>query len=294
MNKEDFENSEGFNHLEFIYNRMIKKYGAEPNVDYMIKFKEIVDKVKSEYFKKEWYEDKDSFPCIVRHKHKGYYEIAQDFTGDKDNILIKVGDKYRPSDVWDKVEHPEYMKVFFKNDNLKVLDLLASTENTTIDGENKFASIIINGLEYKEVTSPKTGKVWLDRNIGAKRVATSMDDKESYGDYLNWDKAVELADSFDGWRLPTEKELLEESKDWSNNIDAFDSFLKLPSASFCGDNPDYAYDEGSSCNIWSSSIYTNTPAYKTSWYLYIDSDIRDTETCTWYYYLSVRLIKDIE
>jgi uncharacterized protein (TIGR02145 family) len=37
-----------------------------------------------------------------------------------------------------------------------------------------------------EVTNPKTGKTWMDRNLGATRAATSSTDVESYGDLYQW------------------------------------------------------------------------------------------------------------
>ena len=37
-----------------------------------------------------------------------------------------------------------------------------------------------------DVTSPLTGKVWMDRNLGATRVATSISDAASYGDLYQW------------------------------------------------------------------------------------------------------------
>lgn len=42
------------------------------------------------------------------------------------------------------------------------------------------------GNEYREIVSPFTGKIWLDRNLGAKNVATSYDDENGYGDYFQW------------------------------------------------------------------------------------------------------------
>jgi uncharacterized protein (TIGR02145 family) len=39
------------------------------------------------------------------------------------------------------------------------------------------------------VTSPYTGKVWMDRNLGASRVATSVNDTDSYGDLYQWGRA---------------------------------------------------------------------------------------------------------
>ncbi len=49
------------------------------------------------------------------------------------------------------------------------------------------ADIVHNGLTYKVVTSPKTGKQWLDRNLGATQVATSVDnDANARGDLYQW------------------------------------------------------------------------------------------------------------
>ena len=46
--------------------------------------------------------------------------------------------------------------------------------------------LIHNGTTYKTVTSPYTGKVWLDRNLGASQVCTRFDDPLCYGDYYQW------------------------------------------------------------------------------------------------------------
>jgi len=46
--------------------------------------------------------------------------------------------------------------------------------------------IVHNGVSYGTVTSPYTGRVWLDRNLGASRVCTSFNDVECYGDYYQW------------------------------------------------------------------------------------------------------------
>jgi hypothetical protein len=43
------------------------------------------------------------------------------------------------------------------------------------------SSSVGRGLTYKLVTSPKTGRVWLDRNLGATQVATKVDDSAAYG-----------------------------------------------------------------------------------------------------------------
>lgn len=42
------------------------------------------------------------------------------------------------------------------------------------------------GNLYKEVTSPYTKKIWLDRNLGASRICESYDDDKCFGDYFQW------------------------------------------------------------------------------------------------------------
>ncbi len=49
-----------------------------------------------------------------------------------------------------------------------------------------------NDTEYCEVISPYTGKIWLDRNLGAAEVCTAIDDTACYGDYYQWGR------NFDG------------------------------------------------------------------------------------------------
>jgi len=47
-------------------------------------------------------------------------------------------------------------------------------------------TITHNGVTYGTVTSPYTGRVWLDRNLGASRVCTAYNDSACYGDYYQW------------------------------------------------------------------------------------------------------------
>jgi len=47
-------------------------------------------------------------------------------------------------------------------------------------------TIEFNNLEYKTVISPVTGKVWLDRNLGASQVCQSSSDGLCFGDYYQW------------------------------------------------------------------------------------------------------------
>ncbi|MCB0668762.1 MAG: hypothetical protein KDC80_23220 [Saprospiraceae bacterium] len=60
------------------------------------------------------------------------------------------------------------------------------------------ASLLAVGTgNYGTVVNPITGKVWLDRNLGAAQVATSSTDAASYGDLFQWGRNA------DGHQIPT-------------------------------------------------------------------------------------------
>ena len=48
-----------------------------------------------------------------------------------------------------------------------------------------------NGVNYDAVTSPYTGKVWLDRNLGAERVCQDSNDTQCFGDYYQWGREAD-------------------------------------------------------------------------------------------------------
>jgi len=58
---------------------------------------------------------------------------------------------------------------------------------TVTDVSEGFASgETFNGQAYLTVTSPDTGRVWLDRNLGATQVCTSSTDSDCYGGLYQW------------------------------------------------------------------------------------------------------------
>ena len=48
-----------------------------------------------------------------------------------------------------------------------------------------------SGATIVEVTNPTTGRTWMDRNLGASRVATSMTDTGAYGDLYQWGRRTD-------------------------------------------------------------------------------------------------------
>ena len=63
----------------------------------------------------------------------------------------------------------------------------AATDGT---GSNIAGSAGI-GANYGSVVNNTTGKVWLDRNLGASQVATASDDDAAYGDLYQWGRAAD-------------------------------------------------------------------------------------------------------
>jgi ribosomal protein L27 len=62
----------------------------------------------------------------------------------------------------------------------------ASYKDGTVYGSAMSFTTASFGTAIVDVTNPITGRTWMDRNLGAKRVATSSTDEEAYGDLYQW------------------------------------------------------------------------------------------------------------
>ncbi len=58
-------------------------------------------------------------------------------------------------------------------------------------GVDDSGKLVAKPWSYGTVTSPYTAKVWMDRNLGATQVATSVNDVASYGDLYQWGRATD-------------------------------------------------------------------------------------------------------
>lgn len=89
-------------------------------------------------------------------------------------------------------------------------------------------TFMYNGSEetYGTVTGAN-GSCWLDRNLGAVRVAESSTDEQAYGDYLTFDESSNACPV--GFELATETEWEAERSSWNSDdaAGAFGSSLKL-------------------------------------------------------------------
>jgi hypothetical protein len=68
---------------------------------------------------------------------------------------------------------------------------VSSVYTTAIGAET--VTFIYNGVSvtYGTITSAATGKKWLDRNLGATRMAQAVDDYLAYGDYFQWGRLAD-------------------------------------------------------------------------------------------------------
>jgi len=94
-----------------------------------------------------------------------------------------------------------------------------------------------------DVTNPTTGKIWMDRNLGATQVATSSTDVASYGDLYQWGRR---ADGHQCRTSPTTATL--------SSIDqpAHGNFILAPSAPYDWRSPQNA-------NLWQGVNGLNNP-----------------------------------
>jgi hypothetical protein len=221
---------------------------------------------------------------------------------------------------------PSYIAFLDKVESLNVTASAYETElkQYKLNMNTDSSSVTHNGTTYGTVVSPYTGKVWLDRNLGASQVCTDLNATACYGDYYQWGRnynghqesnsttTVTLSSDINssgssfitnnsspydwadngvddngtlrtanwsktdgtsvcpiGYRVPTIDELTDEtiSEGVVNYIDAFNNFLKLPSAGARGYDGSL-YDQGIYGYIWLSSVNST----KSHAMLFYDSD----------------------
>lgn len=112
-------------------------------------------------------------------------------------------------------------------------------------------------MQYQTITSPYTGKVWLDRNLGAKRVCQSFSDTQCYGDYYKFSEDGRNICP-NGFRIPTKDELVLETRNQGYSYKR--NFLKLPAAGRRYSDGSMSF-QGSRGYIWSSNAKGKSASY---------------------------------
>jgi len=62
---------------------------------------------------------------------------------------------------------------------------------TNVTTEANPNQIIFNGFSYIPVSSPLTGRIWLDRNLGAHNACATASDSTCFGDYYQWGRGAD-------------------------------------------------------------------------------------------------------
>jgi uncharacterized protein (TIGR02145 family) len=94
-----------------------------------------------------------------------------------------------------------------------------------------------------DVTNPATGKIWMDRNLGATQVATTSTDANSYGDLYQWGRR---SDGHQCRTSPTTSTLS------STNTPANCNFILAP-------NSPYDWRSPQNTNLWQGVNGVNNP-----------------------------------
>jgi len=119
------------------------------------------------------------------------------------------------------------------------------------------------GMGTNDVYNPKTGKIWMDRNLGATQVATSSTDEASYGDLYQWGRST------DGHQIRTS----ETTSDLSiTDTPGHANFILAPSSP-------YDWLSNQKTNLWQSVSGVNNPC-PTGYRIPTDTEL-DAERASW-------------
>ena len=118
-------------------------------------------------------------------------------------------------------------------------------ESGTLTNDNSFTQVNCDGtgFTWSDVTNATTGKIWMDRNLGATQVATSSTDADSYGDLYQWGRLK------DGHQCRTSSTNATNSAD---NVPGHGDFITE------GSSP-YDWRDVQNTNLWQGARGINNP-----------------------------------
>jgi len=125
-------------------------------------------------------------------------------------------------------------------------DCTISLAETTIP--SPVTTVTHKGVTYGTLISAETGRIWLDRNLGATQACTALDDPACYGDYYQWGREAdghEKSDSATTTTLSSTITAIDDSfiasssapKDWTsadlNGVERTSAWSKTDGTSIC-------------------------------------------------------------
>jgi len=133
------------------------------------------------------------------------------------------------------------------NDGSAIIHAIGDVNNVTFSGAASWPSGTVHCLgtptAVVDVTNPGTGKIWMDRNLGASQAAISSTDANSYGDLYQWGRRS------DGHQCRTSGTTSTLS---STNTPANGNFILTP-------NSPYDWRSPQNTNLWQGVNSVNNP-----------------------------------
>jgi uncharacterized protein (TIGR02145 family) len=118
---------------------------------------------------------------------------------------------------------------------------------------------VFNGVRWLNSTSlsstdvycPATGQIWMDRNLGATRVATSMNDFNAYGSLFQWGRRADGHELIN-WTSETAGTAVNSGVNTTRNDSPGNTFIRTSVAPF-------DWRVSSNDNLWQGTSGTNNP-----------------------------------
>jgi uncharacterized protein (TIGR02145 family) len=132
----------------------------------------------------------------------------------------------------------------------------------TVNDTNK-VRFTYNGEDvvYGVIVSPTTGRRWLDRNLGAKQVATAVDDYLAYGDLFQWGRPADGHELIN-WTSITEGTAVNGMTNViaTSDTPGHNNFIDPTSAVSPSGNPSYDWRSDNNRNRWATNPQGPCPA----------------------------------
>lgn len=143
----------------------------------------------SEEFSWSYSLDKDFLSAALK-KDAILQKVIEDFRND--NFYYKLSancDKEITNDDQLSCETRSFNILYDKTRNWKTL--FYTSNNIILNKTDKEPTNSNENFTYSTITSPTTGKVWMDRNLGASQACTAYNDEACYGDYYQWGRGAD-------------------------------------------------------------------------------------------------------
>ena len=123
-----------------------------------------------------------TLPAALSNPNKSYYIKNINPNGD-DIIIDGAGYNIDGSPTFRLDPYNHSVRIISDGTHWRVLN-----ESGNLSKDTSFTQVNRDGtiFTWNDVTNPTTGRVWMDRNLGASQVATSSTDALAYGDLYQW------------------------------------------------------------------------------------------------------------